>query len=132
LSVWHGDLHKKKTSGGRKRPYRMKKGFEKGSFPTETTLGDLKKKVSRGRGGNMKVRLMGATHANVSVPSSGKTEKVEILRVVENPANADYDRRGVITKETIIETPLGRARVTSRPGQDGIVNAILISEKSSG
>jgi len=109
----------------------MKKGHEKGSFPTETTLGNLKKKVSRGRGGNKKIRLMSATHANVSVPSSGKTEKVEILRVAGNPANVDYDRRGVITKGTIIETPLGKARVTSRPGQDGIVNAILIPEKDS-
>lgn len=131
MSVWHGNLHKRKTSGGRKRPYRMKKRLEKGSFPTETTLGELKKKASRGRGGNIKVRLMGATHANVSDSSSGKTEKVEILRVAENPANVDYNRRGVITKGTIIETPLGTARVTSRPGQDGIVNAILIPERSS-
>ena len=131
MSVWHGDLHKRKTSGGRKRPHRKKKGFEKGSFPTETTLGELKKKTSRGRGGNIKVRLMRAIRANVSDPSSGKTEKVEILRVAENPANVDYNRRGVITKGTIIETPLGTARVTSRPGQDGIVNAILIPEKSS-
>ncbi len=129
--MWHGNLHKRKTSGGRKRPYRMKKRLEKGSFPTETTLGELKKKASRGRGGNIKVRLMGATHANVSDSSSGKTEKVEILRVAENPANVDYNRRGVITKGTIIETPLGTARVTSRPGQDGIVNAILIPERSS-
>lgn len=131
MSVWHGDLHKRKTSGGRKRPHRKKREFEKGSFPTETTLGKLKKKASRGRGGNIKVRLMGATHANVSDPSSGKTEKVEILRVAENPANMDYNRRGVITKGTIIETPLGTARVTSRPGQDGIVNAILIPEKAA-
>jgi small subunit ribosomal protein S8e len=63
--------------------------------------------------------------ANVSDPSTGKTEKVEIVRVVRNPANVDYNRRGVITKGTIIETPLGTARITSRPGQDGIVNAIL-------
>jgi len=130
LSVWHGDLHKKKPSGGRKRAYRMKRRFEKGSFPTETTLGEPKKKIERRRGGNIKIRLLSTNYANVSNPSTGKTEKVEILRVVKNPANVDYDRRGVITKGTIIETPLGTARITSRPGQHGIVNATLTPKET--
>jgi small subunit ribosomal protein S8e len=50
---------------------------------------------------------------------------------MKNPANVDYDRRGVITRGTIIETSLGVARVTSRPGQDGTVNAILVPKKES-
>ena len=129
LSVWHGDEHKRKPSGGRKRRYRGKRRYERGSFPTETTLGKLKRKVNRRRGGNKKVRLFSVSHANISDPS-GKTQKVEILRVIRNPTNVDYDRRGVITKGTIIETPLGTARVTSRPGQDGIVNAILVPKET--
>lgn len=107
----------------------MKRRYEKGSFPTETTLGKPKRKVSRRRGGNKKVRLLSVQRANISDPS-GKTQKVEILRVIRNPAIVDYDRRGVITKGTIIETPLGTARVTSRPGQDGIVNAILVPKET--
>jgi len=130
MSVWHGDQHKRKLSGGRKRRHRMKRRFERGSFPAETTLGEPKKKVSRRRGGNEKVRLLAAKHANVS-DASGKTTKVEILRVVKNAANVDYDRRGVITKGTIIETPLGTARVKSRPGQDGVVNAILVPKETT-
>jgi len=129
LSVWHGDQHKRKASGGMKRGYRGKRRYEKGSFPTETTLGKPKRKVSRRRGGNKKFRLLSVKHANIS-DSSGKTQKVEILRVIRNPANVDYDRRGVITKGTIIETPLGTARVTSRPGQNGIVNAILVPKET--
>jgi small subunit ribosomal protein S8e len=109
----------------------MKRRHERGSFPTETTLGEIKKKASRRHGGKIKVRLMGTTHVNVSDPSTGKTEKVEILHVIENPANVDYNRRGVITKGTIIETPLGKARVTSRPGQNGLVNATIIPEKTA-
>jgi small subunit ribosomal protein S8e len=108
----------------------MKRKFERGSFPTETTLGETKRKISRRRGGNIKIRLQTINYANVSNPSTGKTEKTEILRVVKNPANVDYNRRGVITKGTIIETPLGTARVTSRPGQDGLVNAILLQQKT--
>ena len=62
-------------------------------------------------------------------PKSGKTEKTEILRVIKNKANVDYNRRGVITKGAEIETGLGLARVTSRPGGDGVVNAILIGKE---
>ncbi|MCZ2856676.1 MAG: 30S ribosomal protein S8e [Candidatus Bathyarchaeota archaeon] len=130
MSVWHGRLYKRKTSGGRKRAHRMKRKFERGSFPIETTLGKTKKKISRRRGGNIKIRLLRASHANVSNLATGKTEKTEILRVIRNPANVDYNRRGVITKGTVIETPLGTARVTSRPGQDGLVNAVLSQKES--
>lgn len=130
MSVWHGNLRKRKPSGGRKRAYRMKRKFERGSFPTETTLGKTRKKISRRRGGNVKIRLLSISHANVSNLSTGKTEKTEILRVIKNPASVDYNRRGVITKGTIIETSLGTARVTSRPGQDGLVNAVILQKQS--
>lgn len=129
MSVWHGNQHKKKASGGRKRPYRMKRKFEGGSFPAETTKGTAKRRFARARGSNVKARLLNVSHTNVSDPATGKTERAEITRVVRNPANVDYDRRGVITKGTVIETPLGTARVTSHPGQDGVANAILVPKK---
>jgi small subunit ribosomal protein S8e len=129
LSVWHGNLKKRKPSGGRKRSYRGKRKFEKGSFPAETMLGETKTKVERERGGNAKMKILRDKGACLNDPKSGKTEKVEILRVVKNPANVDYDRRGVITKGAIIETTKGLARVTSRPGQHGVINAVLTGEK---
>lgn len=130
MSVWHGDSQKKKPSGGRKRSYRKKRRFERGSFPTETTLGERKLKKIRRRGGNLKTRAFSEKQASISNPATGKTEKTEILRVVQNPASIDYDRRGVITKGTIIETKLGLARVTSRPGQHGLINAILMPKET--
>jgi small subunit ribosomal protein S8e len=129
LSVWHGDQHKHKDTGGRKTTNRKKRSFEKGFFPAETSLGKNKSKTIRKHGGNEKVRLLAVNEANIS-DSSGKTTKVQIQRVIKNPANVDYDRRGVITRGTIIATNLGNAKVTSRPGQDGIVNAILIDKKN--
>jgi small subunit ribosomal protein S8e len=33
-----------------------------------------------------------------------------------------------MTKGAIIETEMGKAKVTSRPGQDGVVNAVLLTE----
>ena len=131
MSVWHGNLHKKKPSGGRKGAYRIKRKFEEGRFPAETLLGETKKKTVKGRGNTTKIKILSDKHACVTNVKDGKTEKVEISRVVKNPTNVDYNRRGVITKGAVIETPLGLARVTSRPGQDGVINAVLISEEKS-
>jgi small subunit ribosomal protein S8e len=131
VSVWHGNLHKKKQSGGRKPAYRVKRKFEHGSFPVETTLGEPKRKTARGRGGNPKIKILSDKYACVTDPKTGKTEKVEITRVIKNPANIDYDRRGVITKGAIIGTSLGPARVVSRPGQVGMLSAVLTGEGKS-
>jgi len=126
LSVCHSDLYKRKASGGRKRAYRKKRRFERGSFPAETTLGERKTKIIRCRGGNLKIRSFKEKYANILNPKTAKNERTEILRVIQSPANVDYDRRGVITKGTIIQTELGFARVTSRPGQHGLINGVLV------
>ena len=131
MSVWHGDLHKKKPTGGRRRAHRVKRKFEQGRFPAETLLGETKKKIQRGRGGVTKRKILADKYACVTDPKNGKTEKVEIVSVIKNPANIDYDRRGVITRGAMIETSLGSARVTSRPGQHGIINAVLVKEEKS-
>jgi small subunit ribosomal protein S8e len=107
----------------------VKRNYEKGAFPAETTLGEPRTRRIRGHGGNTKIKALSAKNASVTDPKSGKTEKTEILRVVRNAANVDFDRRGVITKGAEIETSLGLARVTSRPGNDGVINAVLISSK---
>jgi len=128
MSSWHGNLHKKKLTGGKKRAYRTKRRFERGYFPAETVVGDHRTKTDRRRGANTKVRLVSTKFVNVSDLSTGETKKTEILRVLKNPSNVDYDRRGVITKGTILETSLGTVRVTSRPGQAGVLNAVQVSE----
>ncbi|GIS96381.1 MAG: hypothetical protein CM1200mP23_1870 [Nitrososphaerota archaeon] len=55
-----------------------------------------------------------------------KAKRVKILKVLENSTNNDYQRRGIISKGAILETAEGKCRVMSRPGQHGIVNAVLI------
>jgi small subunit ribosomal protein S8e len=81
-------------------------------------------------GGNTVVRLKEAAYANVYDPGSKTFKKVRILRVVENPANREYVRLGIISRGSVIETEIGLAKVTSRPSRDGVVNAVLI--RSSG
>jgi len=122
---WHGDLRKRKPTGGRKRAFRGKRAYEMGSEPTTTLVGEPRLQRRRGRGGSAKIGLLTWKFANVTDPATRKTQKVEIRRVIKNPANPDYQRRGVITKGSVIETSLGQATVVSRPGQDGAINAIL-------
>ena len=129
MSAWQGDLKKRKPSGGVKRAWRKKRSFELGSFPVETKLGERKSKITRARGGGKKIKLLNETIVNVSDSATGKTIKTEITRVLENPANIDYNRRGILTKGSLVETPIGNAKLTSRPGQDGVLNAILASTK---
>lgn len=127
----HSSLRKRKLTGGKKRVYRTKKKYEAGGYPAETVLGEPRRKTSRGIGGNSKVKVLSDKFASVTDPASGTTQKTQIVRVVRNGANVDYNRRGVITKGAEIETSLGLAKVTSRPGNDGIINAVLIGKEKA-
>lgn len=81
-------------------------------------------RVVRTRGGHSKRQLLAANIINVS--DAGKIQKTDILNVVENPANPNLVRRNVMTKGAIVQTKLGKVRITSRPGQHGVVNGILV------
>lgn len=129
MGIYQGNDLRKVTGGLKRRYYKVKRKYWMGRPPTETLLGKEKIVVIRARGGNNKVRVRFAEYANVIDPQSKRTKKVRIERVVSNPSNKDYDRRGVITRGALIETELGLARVTSRPGQDGAVNAVLVKPK---
>jgi len=126
--VWHDDLTKRKRTGGRKKAYRKRRKYEAGRFPVETQLGEPERKLERTKGGGLKVKLVSDQWVNLSDPKTGKTERVRILSVVKNPANVDWDRRGIITKGTIVRTERGLAKIISRPGQNGVLNAIPIEE----
>lgn len=119
------NLSKRKTTGGIKIPGRGRRKHERDGFALETVLGKQTSIKRRIRGGDIRVGLTLAEYANVVDPESNSSKKVKISRVLSNQANRDYERRGVITRGSIIETELGMARVTSRPSQDGVVNAVL-------
>ena len=129
MPMWHSDQDKKKVTGGKRKPYRTRRSFEVGGYPAETRLDEATRKVKKTRGNTKKIKLLGGRYANVTIPLTGKTEKVAIEEVVENTANIDYNRRRIITRGAVIETSLGRAVVTSRPGQDGVINAVILSGK---
>jgi len=117
---------KRKRTGGRLRPFRNKRRSDLGREPTETTVGEPRFQTVDARGNGEKVRALSTNVAQVA--TGGETVEADIENVVENPANPNYVRRNIITKGAVIETSEGTARVTSRPGQHGQVNAILVEE----
>lgn len=121
----HGRSTRKRT-GGRRRPIRKKRKHELGRESTETRVGEPKLKVVDTRGGGRKVRAIKTNLANVA--GGDEVVQAEIEGVARNDANPNYARRNIITRGAIIETSEGRARVTSRPGQDGQVNAVLVDK----
>jgi len=127
MAIYHG-RGRVKISGGVLKSNRHKKRFELGREPTNTVLGINKRKVIYGMGGNVKQLLLGANMVNVVIPEEKKTKRVKILNVKENIADPHFAQRNIITKGAIIETELGMAKVTSRPGQDGQINAVLIKK----
>jgi len=126
MALWQAKSKRSKT-GRRIRYARDKRRFEIGREQHLTTIGEPRLKIVRTRGNNRKTRVKTTNIAYVIDPKNNKTTKTEILSVVENQANIHYVRRNIINKGAIIETKIGKAKVTSRPGQDGTVNAVLIS-----
>ena len=119
---------KRKASGGTyKKSYRSKRLYETGNHAISTTVGKKDLKVVRTKGGSAKIKTMRADKANIFDPSTKKCTVATLKSVVDNPANRHYARRNIITKGTVIDTDAGKAKVTSRPGQQGSINAVLIS-----
>jgi small subunit ribosomal protein S8e len=129
MGIYQARDNRKPSGGYRRRGYKVKRKALHGRFFTETKVGEKDIVVKeRVRGGNIKNKLKTVGHAVVTDPQTSVSKKEKILRVIETPANKEYARRGIIVKGTIIEVESGKAVVTSRPGQHGIVNAVLLKE----
>ena len=114
----------RKRSGGRLRPNRDRRKYEAGSEPTETQIGEQTLKTIDVRGTERKIRALKTDTASVATKDG--VVAADLLDVVENQADPNYVRRNIVTKGAVVETSEGQARVTSRPGQDGQVNAVLV------
>jgi len=125
MALWQG-RSRRKPSGGRFRRHRHKRKFEIGREKQVTIVGEPKYKKARTRGNHQKIRVLRHNMVNLIDPKKNKVFKAKVIQVVENPANPHYVRRNIITKGAIIETEAGNARVTSRPGQHGVLNAVLL------
>lgn len=117
---------KRKPSGGRYHFFRTKRKYELAGYPANTKL-DKERQVrnDRIRAGQIKQVILSVNQISVS-DLQGKSTKTEILNVIENPANPNLVRRNIITKGCVVETSLGKVRVTSRPGQEGSLCGVMV------
>ncbi|MBS3094421.1 30S ribosomal protein S8e [Candidatus Pacearchaeota archaeon] len=117
----------KKISGGKYIKNRKKR---RGELPGQKIVVKLsesekeKRKSKRVRGGNRKIAILQAKIVNIS--NKGKTKKAVIKNVAETPSDRFLARQNIITKGTIVETDLGKVRITNRPAQEGVLNGVLV------
>ena len=125
MAVRHNRSQTKK-SGGKTRAYRKSRKHNLGSEFSSPKVGEQKVVTKNARGNTEKNVAKKSDTVNLSI--NGEVKKADIESVEDNPANSNYVRRSLLTKGTIIQTSEGKARITSRPGQDGVVNAKLVEE----
>jgi len=130
MDAYHEGRKKKVSSGsgGRRGKYRDKKLAQMGGEFSSTKVADEpRKETKRKRGGTTRVKPKRCAFVNVVV--SGKSQKVKIEGVIESH-NPHYARQNIITKGAVLNTSLGKVKVTNRVGQDGIVNGVLVAESA--
>lgn len=125
MALWQGKSNRKPT-GGRLVASHGKRKFEIGREKQFTKIGAQSLKQYRGAGGSVKVEMLSAQYANVVDKKTNTVKKVKILTVKSNPSDPNYVQRNIMNKGATITTEIGDAIITSRPGQDGAINAVLL------
>lgn len=119
----------RKISGGKYKFFSKKKKYSRAGIPRVVKLRSTKKKTIRGMGKNIRTVLISEEYANVFDPIKKSSKKVKIKNVIETPSNRFLARQNILVKSAVIETDLGKAKITNRPGQDSMVQAILLPSK---
>ena len=114
----------RKITGGKYIKQRKKKSYERAGQRKTVRLGEEKRKTIRIMGANTKTFLLRGQSINVK---TGKDVKKAIIKnVLETPSNRFLARQNIMTKGTIVETELGKVKITNRPTQEGLINGILL------
>ncbi|MEK6830586.1 MAG: 30S ribosomal protein S8e [Nanoarchaeota archaeon] len=116
----------RKMTGGKYHKFSKKKKYSLPGIENKVKLRETKRKIVRTLGGNNKIILLSADYANVLDTKTKKTKKVKIKNVILTPSNKFLARQNVLVKGAVIDTELGKARITNRPSQEGSVNAELL------
>lgn len=117
---------RRKVSGSRYKDFRKKRLSDLEGVSALTHIGKKRMKSKRVKGGSKKIQILSCEFVNVT--KKGKTTKLKIEAVENNPANKNYTRRNIITKGTIVKTEKGDVKITSRPGQVGLLFGVFINE----
>jgi small subunit ribosomal protein S8e len=114
----------RKITGGKYHARRKIRKHERMRQEREVTLGEPKAKTIKITGGSERKVLLKSNIANIIV--KGKAKKAEIKNVELTPQNKFLARENRLVKSAVIDTSLGKARITNRPSREGHVNAVLL------
>ena len=114
----------RKASGGRYKKVKKRKLTGRQGQARIVKIGDTKTKLLSGRGNTTKLVSFLNNVANVMI--KGKAKESKITNVLETPSNTFLARQNILVKGAIIETELGKAKITNRPSQEGNIQAILV------
>ena len=104
MGISRDSLHKRRSTGGRKKHWRKGKKYEMGRVPANTKLSSaVAVRRLRVRGGNHKFRALRVDHGNYSWGSEAVTRKTRILDVAYNASNNELVRTQTLVKSAIIQ-----------------------------
>ncbi|KAF0046644.1 hypothetical protein F2P81_000277 [Scophthalmus maximus] len=138
MGISRDNWHKRRKTGGKRKPYHKKRKYELGRPPANTKIGPRRIHTVRVRGGNKKYRALRLDVGNFSWGSECCTRKTRIIDVVYNASNNELVRTKTLVKNCIVlvdslpyrqwyeahyATPLGRkkgAKLT--PEEEEVMN----------
>eukprot|EP00043_Microstomoeca_roanoka_P020645 m.253576 g.253576 ORF g.253576 m.253576 type:complete len:202 (-) comp17224_c0_seq1:146-751(-) len=104
MGISRDSQHKRRATGGRKNPIRMKRKYELGRPPAMTKMMAPKRiHVVRTMGGNRKFRALRLETGSFSWASEGVARKTRIVDVVYNASNNELVRTKTLVKNAIIQ-----------------------------
>jgi len=103
MGISRASVHKRRLTGGKRKPMRKKRKFEMGRPPAMTKLGPKRIRIVRGRGGNLKRRALRLEAGNFSWGTEATTRRTRILGVVYNASNNELVRTNTLVKNSIIQ-----------------------------
>lgn len=114
----------RKISGGKYHKQCKKQKHAMPGHARIVKLADKKTKLMRGMGGILKT--VSLSQNTINIIKNGKGKKVKIKNVLETPSNRFLARQNILVKGAIVDTEMGKAKITNRPGQEGTIQGILV------
>ncbi|ENN76264.1 40S ribosomal protein S8 [Dendroctonus ponderosae] len=102
MGISRDHWHKRRATGGKRKPLRKKRKFELGRPAANTKLGDRRIHYVRTRGGNLKYRALRLDKGNFAWGSEGTARKTRIIDVVYNASNNELVRTKTLVKNAIV------------------------------
>merc|ERR1711906_52246 len=103
MGISRDSFHKRRKTGGKLTPWRMKRKFELGRQPAGTKIGHKRVRTVRVRGGNTKYRALRLDTGNFSWATESVTRKCRLLNVAYNSTNNELVRTNTLVKGGIVQ-----------------------------